>query len=188
MDNAGPCSERLDLARSHRSPVSPRFSCCPRSHFTAATRAVEEETGAARPVPEDSPERTMTDPSYDLLLRGGVLLDPGQGVHQRRDVAFTGGRVACVAENIDSAAASQALDVSGKLVTPGLIDIHGHYYHGSGALSVDARAERAAGGSDDDRGCGVARVGPTTGPCATTWGQPAAYGCLRFFISAPLGW
>ena len=81
----------------------------------------------------------MTDPSYDLLLRGGVLLDPGQGVHQRRDVAFTGGRVACVAENIDPAAASQALDVSGKLVTPGLIDIHGHYYHGSGALSVDAR-------------------------------------------------
>jgi dihydroorotase len=67
---------------------------------------------------------------YDLVIRGGTLLDPAQGVHARRDVAFAGGRVAAVAEAIGVEAAAVAIDASGKLVTPGLIDVHVHVYEG----------------------------------------------------------
>ena len=73
---------------------------------------------------------TTPSPFYDLLLHGGTLLDPGQNIHDRRDVAFKNGLVAEVAERIDPASAGTAMDVSGKLITPGLIDLHGHFYHG----------------------------------------------------------
>ncbi|MBI2871677.1 MAG: amidohydrolase/deacetylase family metallohydrolase [Chloroflexi bacterium] len=73
---------------------------------------------------------------YDLLLRGGNLLDPAQKVNASRDVAFRGGRVAAVAARIDPAQAREVIDVTGKLVTPGLIDAHGHFYHGSNPSPV----------------------------------------------------
>ena len=66
---------------------------------------------------------------YDLVLKGGTLLDPGEGINDRRDVAFKDGRVAEVAERIEPQGA-QSIDIAGKLVTPGLIDLHGHFYHG----------------------------------------------------------
>ena len=76
--------------------------------------------------------------NYDLLLKGGTLLDPAQGIHDRRDVAFRGGAVAAVGENIDPADAGAVVDVAGKLVTPGLIDLHGHFYHGGTGSAVHA--------------------------------------------------
>ena len=80
----------------------------------------------------------MTSPShtYDLVLNGGTLLDPAQGINDRRDVAFSNGVVAAVAERIDPALAATAVDVSGKLVTPGLIDLHGHFNDGADGTSV----------------------------------------------------
>ncbi len=80
----------------------------------------------------------MTSPSttYDLVLKGGTLLDPAQGINDRRDVAFKDGLVAHVAEHIDPAAAATSVDVSGKLVTPGLIDLHGHFNDGGDGTSV----------------------------------------------------
>ncbi len=67
---------------------------------------------------------------YDLLLKNGEVIDPSQNLRGWRDVAFSNGKVAAVAENIAAAEARQSIDVSGKLVTPGLIDIHGHFFHG----------------------------------------------------------
>jgi dihydroorotase len=67
--------------------------------------------------------------AWDLLIRGGTLIDPAQGVSGRRDVAFTGGRVAAVAESL-TGEATEVIDAAGALVTPGLIDIHTHVYHG----------------------------------------------------------
>ena len=81
---------------------------------------------------------TTATASYDLALTGGTLLDPGQGIHARRDIAFREGRVAAVAERIDPAEAATVVDVSGKLVTPGLIDLHGHFYHGGTGSAVHA--------------------------------------------------
>ena len=76
---------------------------------------------------------------YDLLLKGGTLLDPGQGtVNHKRDVAFLGSQVAEVAENIAPEQAANVVDIAGKLVTPGLIDLHGHFYHGGTGSAVHA--------------------------------------------------
>ena len=79
---------------------------------------------------------TTAEPAYDLVLNGGTLLDPAQGINDRRDVAFKDGLVALVADRIDPGSASASADVSGKLVTPGLIDLHGHFYHGGNPTSV----------------------------------------------------
>jgi dihydroorotase len=79
-------------------------------------------------------------PLYDVLLRGGELLDPGQQLRGRRDIALAQGRVAAIGERLDPAQARQVLEVSGKLVTPGLIDIHGHYYCGGHSRAVNPDA------------------------------------------------
>lgn len=66
---------------------------------------------------------------YDLIIRGGILVDPSQGIHERMDVAFRQGRVAQVSQNLGSRPgkdAHQVLDASSRIVTPGLIDIHFH--------------------------------------------------------------
>ena len=68
---------------------------------------------------------------YDLLLKGGEVIDPGQGLRGVRDVAFQNGKVALVGADIPDAEAREVIDVSGKLVAPGLVDIHGHYFHGA---------------------------------------------------------
>jgi dihydroorotase len=72
------------------------------------------------------------EPKYDLLLRGGHVIDPKNGVDAVRDVAIAGGKVAAVAPRIEPADAFKTIDVSGLYVTPGLIDIHVHVFAGTG--------------------------------------------------------
>jgi dihydroorotase len=69
---------------------------------------------------------------YDLLLRGGLVIDPKNELHAVRDVAIAAGRVAAVQPHIDPALARKVVDVKGHAVTPGLIDIHTHVYAGTG--------------------------------------------------------
>jgi len=71
----------------------------------------------------------MTPPAWDLLIRGGTLVDPARSISAKRDVAFNGGKVAAVAETLVGDA-TEVIDATGALVTPGLIDIHTHVYHG----------------------------------------------------------
>ncbi len=71
-------------------------------------------------------------PKYDLLLRGGRVIDARNKIDAVRDVAMANGRVAAVAERIDPAEALKTVDVAGLYVTPGLIDIHAHVYAGTG--------------------------------------------------------
>ena len=71
-------------------------------------------------------------PKYDLLLRGGHVVDPRNGTSAVRDVAVAGGRIAAVAPRIEAAQAFKVIDVSGLYVTPGLVDIHTHVYAGTG--------------------------------------------------------
>jgi dihydroorotase len=81
----------------------------------------------------------MTTAAYDLVLTGGNVLDPGQGImDERRDVAFKDGKVAAIADSISPDQGAQSVDVSGKLITPGLIDLHGHFYHGGSGTAVHA--------------------------------------------------
>ena len=65
---------------------------------------------------------------YDLLLKGGTLIDPKNRIHAKRDVAIAGGKVAAVAESIDAKRAFKTVDVSGLYVAPGFIDIHAHFW------------------------------------------------------------
>lgn len=81
---------------------------------------------------------TTGNKQHDLLLKNGMLLDPGQNIYDKRDIAFKDGVVSDVAMDISSELSSITVDVSGKLVTPGLIDLHGHFYHGGTGSAVHA--------------------------------------------------
>jgi len=69
---------------------------------------------------------------FDLLLKGGHLIDPKNRLSARRDLAIKDGKIAAVAEDIPAAQALKTVDVSGLHVTPGLVDIHVHVYAGTG--------------------------------------------------------
>ncbi len=66
---------------------------------------------------------------YDLLLRGGHVVDARNNIDAVRDIAITGGKIAAVAAKIDPAQAKRTIDLTGLYVTPGLIDIHVHVFH-----------------------------------------------------------
>jgi len=69
---------------------------------------------------------------YDLVLKGGHVIDPRNKISAVRDVGIANGKIAAVAANIDPAEALKVVDVSGYYVTPGLVDIHVHVYAGTG--------------------------------------------------------
>ncbi len=69
---------------------------------------------------------------YDMVLQGGTLVDPKNGISARRDLAIKDGKVAAVAANIPASEARRVVDVSGLYVAPGLIDIHVHVFAGDG--------------------------------------------------------
>ncbi len=61
-------------------------------------------------------------PRYDLLLKGGHLIDPKNGVSAIRDVAISQGTISAIAENIPASQAARTIDISSLYVTPGLVD------------------------------------------------------------------
>jgi len=63
---------------------------------------------------------------YDLLIKGGRVIDPSRRFDQAADVAIKGGKIAAVQPNIAASTAAESIDATGKLVVPGLIDIHTH--------------------------------------------------------------
>lgn len=69
---------------------------------------------------------------YDLVLKGGHLIDPKNEVNQIRDVGITGGKIARVAENIPPDEARKVIHISGLYITPGFVDLHTHIVVGSG--------------------------------------------------------
>ncbi len=73
--------------------------------------------------------------SFDLILKGGRVVDPSQNIDAVRDVAFADGKVAAIGEGLSGAKATR--DVKGRIVAPGLIDIHTHVYWGGTSLGVD---------------------------------------------------
>lgn len=70
--------------------------------------------------------------TYDLLLKGGNVIDPRNGINAPMDVAVSGNKIARVAGSISPTDAKKTVDVSGFYVTPGLVDIHVHVYTGTG--------------------------------------------------------
>ncbi len=75
---------------------------------------------------------------YDLLLKGGTLVDPAQGINAARDVAFAGGRVVAIGDDLSRARAASVIDCGGRIVAPGMIDLHVHVFWGVSHLGVEA--------------------------------------------------
>lgn len=76
--------------------------------------------------------------SHDLILRGGRVIDPSQNLDGIRDVAFTAGKVSAIGKDLVTGPDTEVRDVSGYIVSPGLIDLHTHVYWGGTSLGVDA--------------------------------------------------
>ncbi len=79
-----------------------------------------------------SPALHLPAQTYDLVLRGGHVLDAKNGVDGVRDVAIKDHKIAAVAEHIPAGSGAKEVDVSNLYVTPGLVDIHVHVYAGTG--------------------------------------------------------
>ena len=77
---------------------------------------------------------------YDLVLRHGRVVDPGNGIDARMDVAVSGGRIAAVQTDIPETQARKVVDVSGLYIVPGLIDLHAHVFGYEGSLVPDETA------------------------------------------------
>ncbi len=92
------------------------------------TERFQSLLGAQKPAPN----------RYDLLIKGGRVVDPAQQLSAVRDVAISGNKVVRVAENLAETEARQILDARGKVVTPGLIDVHVHVYDGVAPLGIPA--------------------------------------------------
>src|SRR5215471_19776465 len=73
-------------------------------------------------------------PSYDLVLKGGHVMDPANNLDAVLDVAVAAGKIAVVAKDIPPGQAKKVVDVKGLFVVPGLIDIHYHIGHGGAPL------------------------------------------------------
>ena len=75
---------------------------------------------------------------YDLILKGGRVIDPSQGLDGIADVAFKAGKVAAVGRDLKAEPGAEVRSVAGYIVSPGLIDMHTHVYWGGTSLGIDA--------------------------------------------------
>ena len=100
---------------------------------------------------------------YDLLLKGGHLVDPSNAREEITDIAFADGKVAAIDSTIHASEAKQVRDVTGLVVTPGLIDLHTHVYWGGTSIGVDPVSYAAQSGTTTLVDAGTAGPGNFTG-------------------------
>ena len=73
---------------------------------------------------------------YDLLIKNGTLIDTKSEINKKMDVAILNGKIAEIANSISDKKAKTVIDANGMLVTPGLLDIHGHVFYGTDENSM----------------------------------------------------
>jgi dihydroorotase len=84
---------------------------------------------------------------YSIVIKGGHVIDPKNNINTLMDVAIKDGKVALVAKNIDASQGTQVVDAKGMYVTPGLIDLHVHFFWGhDGSDYMNAPASLPADG------------------------------------------
>jgi dihydroorotase len=110
------------------------MSAVSRRRFLVQTSAFALAASAA------SPARAAMGPDdkFDLVIKGGDVLDPSQSLRGKRDIGIRYGLVEALEAEIPAARAQRVLDANGKLVTPGLIDLHTHVYPYGSAIGIPA--------------------------------------------------
>jgi dihydroorotase len=96
---------------------------------------------------------------FDLLIKGGRVIDPATGLDGQRDVAIANGRIAAIEAAIDAEHATQVIDARDGIVAPGLVDLHSHVYWGGTSLGVDADRLAAKSGTTTFIDAGSAGAG-----------------------------
>ena len=99
--------------------------------------------------------------SYDLILRNGDIIDPGEGQRCVGDIGIADGKIAAISAGSLTGTGTQEIDVAGQIVTPGLVDMHGHCYWGVGGTGLDPDLVGARHG-------------------VTTWIDPGSSGAATF--------
>src|SRR5688500_5709453 len=108
--------------------------------------------------------------SYDLVIQGGEVRDPSRNLKRKADVAVRGETIAAIEDNIPVSGGTRVLDAKGAMVTPGLVDLHTHCYHGGTGLGIDP----------DPVG---ARSGATTWVDAGSFGYDQIEGFRKFIVN-----
>jgi dihydroorotase len=96
------------------------------------TRVGERSLRGASPDQVVSPLNTV-----DLVIRGGRVIDPTQGIDAIRDVVIQNGRIVNLPRSAEALHARESIDATGKIITPGLIDMHVHVFHGLSTYGLD---------------------------------------------------
>jgi dihydroorotase len=105
---------------------------------TAALTAPHLASAAASSVTSPAtPQNQRVQLDCDLLLKGGTVIDPGQRMHAVMDVAVKNGKILEVSQNIAENRAVRVISAKGRIVTPGLIDVHVHAFDGFGGMNAD---------------------------------------------------
>ena len=76
--------------------------------------------------------------TYDLVIKNGTVIDPAQGIIEKKDVAIAGGKIATVENYISDGNSHDVIEAEGLLVTPGLVDLHVHVWWGVAHLAIEA--------------------------------------------------
>ena len=82
----------------------------------------------------------------DLVIKGGRVIEPGLGLSAVRDIVVSNNRVQRIVQDYEGTA-KQVIDATGKIVTPGLVDIHVHVYEGVSSVAINADASSVAKGA-----------------------------------------
>jgi dihydroorotase len=99
-------------------------------------------SAAARPSPPQDEVPRNNNKKYDLLIKGGTVVDPGQGLHAPLDVGVKDGKILEVSRDIPESQAGKTFSAKDRVVTPGFIDLHTHWWdQGLAALTGGMNAD-----------------------------------------------
>src|ERR1700692_2394334 len=112
------------------------MSALSRRHFLALTGSAAAATLSDSTTPADAAVGPAD--KFDLVIKGGDVLDPSQSLRGKRDIGIRWGVIEALEADIPAARASKTIDATGKLVTPGLIDLHCHVYPYGSAIGIPA--------------------------------------------------